>query len=78
MKHDLLSAVTILVFTLLATGTAPATIKGGPWKPGDIIVKQASAKLDPDGARAGSVYPTVHNTSGQNDLLFAVDSIVAQ
>lgn len=74
MKHDILGVVTILVVTLLATGTAPAANKGGSWKLGDIVVEQAWARLAPGGAGTGSVYLTVHNKSGQDDLLLAVDS----
>ena len=78
MNHDILGVVTILVVTLLATGTAPAANKGGPWKLGDIVVEQAWARLAPGGAGTGSVYLTVHNKSGQDDLLLAVDSNVAE
>ncbi|MEJ1939053.1 copper chaperone PCu(A)C, partial [Nostoc sp. NIES-2111] len=78
MKHDILGVVTIRVVTRLATGTAPAANKGGPWKLGDIVVEQAWARLAPGGAGTGSVYLTVHNKSGQDDLLLAVDSNVAE
>jgi copper(I)-binding protein len=78
MKYDILGIVTILVVTLLATGAAPAAKKGGPWKLGDIVVEQAWARLVPGGAGPGSVYLTVHNKSGEDDLLLAVDSTVAE
>lgn len=78
MTLGLLRSATIIGFALLAAGTAPAAKTGGPWKLGDIIVEQAWARLAPGGAGTGSVYLTVHNKSGQDDLLLAVDISVAE
>jgi copper(I)-binding protein len=40
-------------------------------------VEQGWARLAPGAAKTGAVYLTVHNKSGQDDLLLAVDSPVA-
>lgn len=48
----------------------------GPWKLGDVVVEQASVRVSPDGAKTGAVYLTIHNKSGNDDLLLAVDSPV--
>ncbi|WP_373504688.1 copper chaperone PCu(A)C [Aestuariivirga sp.] len=79
MSLALLRAAAITAFALLAgTGNVLTAETGGPWKLGDIVVEQAWARLAPGGARTGAVYLTVHNKSGQDDLLLAVDSPVAK
>lgn len=77
MLRLLMSALFLFV-PVLATGTSSATTKGGPWRLGDIFVEQAWARLAPGGSSMGSVYLTVHNMSGQDDLLLAVNSSVAK
>lgn len=74
----LLMSAALLSITVLAAGTSFAATSGGPWKLGDIFVEQAWARLAPGGSGMGSVYLTVHNMSGQDDLLLAVDSPVAK
>lgn len=49
----------------------------GPWTLGKIVVEQAWARRVPGGARTGAVYLTIHNKSGDEDLLLAVDSSIA-
>lgn len=79
MSLALLRAAAITALALLAsTGNVLAAETGGPWKLEDIVVEQAWARLAPGGARTGAVYLTVHNKSGQDDLLLAVDSPVAK
>jgi copper(I)-binding protein len=74
-----LRAAAITAFAVLAgTANVLAAETGGPWKLGDIVVEQAWARLVPGSARTGAVYLTVHNKSGQDDLLLAVDSPVAE
>jgi copper(I)-binding protein len=74
----LLRSVAIAGLAFIFAGSVLASEKGGPWKLGDIVVEQAWARLTPGGARTGAVYLTVHNKSGQDDLLLAVDSPVAK
>lgn len=74
----LLICALFLSISVLTTGTACAATKGGPWKLGDIFVEQAWARLAPGGSGMGSVYLTLHNMSGQDDLLLAVDCSIAK
>lgn len=78
MTLGMLRSATFIGLAVLAASTALAAKKGGPWKLGDIIVEQAWARLAPGGAGTGSVYLTVHNKSGQDDLLLAVDISLAE
>lgn len=79
MGSTLLRAVVVTTFGFLANTTLVlAAETSGPWMLGDIVVEQAWARLAPGGARTGAVYLTVHNKSGQDDLLLAVDSPVAE
>jgi len=78
MTLGMLRSATIIGLAVLAASTALAAKKGGPWKLGDIIVEQAWDRLAPGGAGTGSVYLTVHNKSGQDDLLLAVDISLAE
>lgn len=66
-------AVAALVLGPLSTMAQEAA---GPWALGNIVVEQAWARIVP-GARSGAVYLTIHNKSGQDDLLLAVDSPAA-
>jgi copper(I)-binding protein len=70
----------VLTGTILAENAAAASASetGGPWKLGDIVVEQAWARVVPGGARTGAVYLTIHNKSGLDDLLLAVDSSAAR
>lgn len=72
------AAAATALAVVVSTCNVLAADKGGPWKLGDIVVEQAWARLAPGGARTGAVYLTVHNKSGQDDLLLAVDSPVAR
>lgn len=64
--------------SLLGGGATRAAEAGGPWVLGNIVVEQAWARRVPGGARTGVVYLTVHNKSGVEDLLLAVDSSAAK
>ncbi|MCA0433008.1 MAG: copper chaperone PCu(A)C [Proteobacteria bacterium] len=67
-----------LLFALAGIPTAAAnTSPGGPWSLGDIVVEQAWARLLPGDERKAAVYLTVHNKSGDEELLIAVDSPAA-
>lgn len=75
-----LASLRFVAIVVLVAGAANAQSAetSGPWKLGDIFVEQAWARLAPGGSGMGSVYLTVHNMSGQDDLLLAVDSPVAK
>lgn len=78
MTSRILRVFVGIAASILVTGQALAAASGGPWKLGDIVVEQAWARLAPGGSGMGSVYLTVHNKSGQDDLLLAVDSSAAR
>lgn len=67
----------LAALTLISLDATWASETSGPWKFGDIVVEQAWARLVPGAARTGAVYLTIHNKSGQDDLLLAVDSPAA-
>lgn len=74
----LLMSAALLSIPVLVAGTSFAAMSGGPWQLGDIFVEQAWARLAPGGSGMGTVYLTVHNMSGQDELLLAVDSPIAK
>ena len=63
---------------LISSDATWAGETSGPWQFGDIVVEQAWARLVPGAAGTGAVYLTIHNKSGQDDLLLAVDSPAAR
>lgn len=74
MKHFL--TLPILSVAMLLPGGLCAQEARRPWRLGDIVVEQAWARVVP-GARTGAVYLTIHNKTGEDDLLLAVDSPAA-